>query len=277
MARLLLFAALGWLLPAFGQGETAQSTLAGKVELVEGDVRFFDRNRQLRRPALDDTVYEGDSIVTGADGEVHVRLEDGGLIAVRPGTKMRISAFRALGDDNDRLTIGLLEGSFRSITGWIASFNRANYAIHTPTATIGVRGTDHEPFHIPEGSSLGEPGTYDKVNQGGTYLETKQGRVEVEPGRAGFAHLKRAERPRVLEQVPGHFRATRHEQRIAQRYQEIQKRLPQLREERRTKLQERKAERKKAQELRREKHERPQKHERLQKHERPEKHGKQRD
>ena len=39
-----------------------------------------------------------------------------------------------------------------------------------PTATIGIRGTDHEPVFIPEPkpgeTPVGQPGTYDKVNSG---------------------------------------------------------------------------------------------------------------
>ena len=239
----LLFAGLAFPSLAFAQTADGQATavLAGKVELVEGDVRFFDRAMTVRRPVTEDSIFEGESIATGSNGEVHLRMEDGGFIAVRPGTRMRIAKFRAQGDESDAVTIGLLEGSFRSITGWIARFGRNNYQVRTPTVTIGVRGTDHEPFHIPAGSSLGEPGTYDKVNQGGTYLRTAQGRVDVAPGRAGFAGLRRAERPRVLASIPAHFRPTRHEERITRRYQEIQQRLPELRENRRKLAQEQRA------------------------------------
>jgi FecR protein len=235
MERLLLLAGFSFLSPAFAQTAAGQATpvLAGRVELVEGDVRFFDRAMTMRRPVTEDSIFEGESIATGTDGEVHLRMEDGGLIAVRPATKMRIAKFRAQGDESDVMTIGLLEGTLRSTTGWIAKFGRNNYQVRTPTTTIGVRGTDHEPFHIPAGSPLGEPGTYDKVNQGGTYMQTPQGRVDIAPGRAGFAGLRRAERPRVLESIPAHFRPTRHEERITRRYHEIQQRLPQLRENRR--------------------------------------------
>ena len=237
----VLLAGLAFLSPGFAQtaGGQAAPVLAGKVELVEGDVRFFDRATTMRRPVTEDSLFEGESIATGSNGEVHLRMEDGGFIAVRPGTRMRIAKFRAQGDESDAVTIGLLEGSFRSITGWIARFGRNNYQVRTPTVTIGVRGTDHEPFHIPAGSRLGEPGTYDKVNQGGTYLQTAQGRVDVAPGRAGFAGPRRADRPRVLASIPAHFRPTRHEERITRRYQEIQQRLPELRENRRKLAQER--------------------------------------
>src|SRR5206468_10865338 len=136
-------------------------------------------------------IFEGESIATGANGEVHLRMEDGGFIAVRPGTRMRIARFRAQGDESDVMTIGLLEGTLRSITGWIAKYGRDNYQVRTPTVTIGVRGTDHEPSHIPAGSPLGDPGTTDKVNHGRTYLRTAQGRADVAPGRAGLPGPRR--------------------------------------------------------------------------------------
>src|SRR2546422_1438677 len=239
----VLLAGFAFLSPGFAQtaGGQAAPVLAGKVELVEGDVRFFDRAMTMRRPFTEDSIFEGESIATGANGEVHLRMEDGGFIAVRPGTRMRIARFRAQGDESDVMTMGLLEGSLRSITGWIARLGRNNYQVRTPTVTIGVRGTDHEPYHIPAGSPLGEPGTYDRVNQGGTYMQTAQGRVDIAPGRAGFAGLRRTERPRVLASIPAHFRPTRHEERITRRYQEIQQRLPELRENRRKLAQERAA------------------------------------
>src|SRR5262249_58079165 len=96
-------------------------------------------------------------------GEVHLRMEDGGYIAVRPGTRMRIVNFRAEGGSDDRSVIGLLDGSFRSVTGWIAKLGPQRAIVRTPTATIGIRGTEHEPLVIPEGSSRGDPGTYDRV------------------------------------------------------------------------------------------------------------------
>src|SRR5258708_13873854 len=159
MGRLLLFAVYAFLSPALAQTADAQATLvlAGKVELVEGDVRFFDRAMTMRRPVTEDSIFEGESIATGANGEVHLRMEDGGFIAVRPRTKMRVAKFRAQGDEADALNIGLLEGSFRSITGWIAKFGRNNYQLRTPTVTIRARAPHHEPPAIPPGSALAAP------------------------------------------------------------------------------------------------------------------------
>src|SRR2546428_6353493 len=142
----LLFAGLAFPSLAFAQTADGQAAavLAGKVELVEGDVRFFDRAMTVRRPVTEDSIFECESIATGANGEVHLRMEDCVFIAVRPGTRMRIAKFRAQGDESDALTIGLLEGSFRSITGWTSRFGRDNYHVRTPTVTIRVCSTDPE-------------------------------------------------------------------------------------------------------------------------------------
>jgi len=207
--------------------------LAGKVDLVEGDVRFFDKNRRPRQPKLGDPLYEGDSIVTGANGEAHFNMEDGGYIGVRPNTRMRIVNYKAEGGPDDQSVIGLLEGSFRSVTGWIARLGGKSYMVRTPTATIGVRGTEHEPLVIPEGSKVGEPGTYDRVHLGETVIQTPQGALNVRPDQAGFVPHRGAVRPRVLARVPDFFRPTRNEGRFAGLHERVHARLEQRLEERR--------------------------------------------
>jgi len=253
----LLLASLFFAQIAFAQGSNppATSTIAetaaepvpaGKVDLVEGDVRFFDASRRMRRPKLGDFIYESESIVTGADGEAHLAMEDGGYIGVRPNTRMRIVNYKAEGGADDRSVIGLLQGSFRSVTGWIAKLNARSVEIRTPTATIGVRGTDHEPLVIPEGSAEGEPGTYDRVHIGETEIRTPQGSVSVRPNQAGFVPHRGAARPRVLERVPAFYRPTRNEKRFEGLHERIHRQIEQRRiervmqvEEKRKKLQQR--------------------------------------
>src|SRR5258706_1267287 len=188
--------------------------LAGKVVLAEGDARVSDARGQTRTPKLGDPIYKGDRIVTGADGEVHFDMEDGGYIGVRPNTSMSIEDFKAEGGPDDRSVLNLLQGSFRSITGWIARGNRQNYAVRTPTATIGVRGTEHEPLVIPEGSREGEPGTYDRVHNGETEIRTPQGTVGVKANQAGVGPRRGAVRPPVLDRGPGVFRTNRNDGRF---------------------------------------------------------------
>ena len=218
---------------------SAVRPVAGKVVLVEGDVRVYDQNQALRRPKLDDALYEGDSIVTGDGGEVHFNMEDGGYIGVRPNTRMRIVNYKAEGGSDDQSVIGLLEGSFRSITGWIGKLGGGNYRVVTRTATIGVRGTEHEPHVIPEGSADGEPGTYDRVHNGETVMQTSQGTVNVRANQAGFMPLRGQARPRLLDRIPVFFRPTRNEARFQGLHLRVQQRMEQRRQQRVQQIQER--------------------------------------
>ena len=226
---------------AAGSEPVAERNVAGIIELIEGDVRVFDVDRKPRSAATGDKVYEGESIVTGKDGEVHLTMEDSGFIGVRPDTRMRFTRYQARGETTDASVIGLLKGAVRSVTGWIAKYNGTSYQIRTPTATIGVRGTDHETLVIPQGQGNDEAGTYDKVNIGGTTLQTKHGKVDVEPDRAGFVSHRGGARPQLLAQVPHFFKPTRHEAVFQGKHEAVHKVIERHRGERRKLWQEKAA------------------------------------
>jgi len=231
----ILLLIFGTLLPAaFAQQEPgrapASAQPAGKVVVVEGDTVFRDKAGAERRPKVGDALYEGDRLLTGRDGEVHVSMADGGYIGVRPNTEMSIDLFVADGGKDDRSEISLVKGSFRTVTGWIGKAHAA--LIRTLDATIGVRGTDHEPLVIPPGSAQGEAGTYDRVYIGATTLETQTGSVGLEAGRAGLAPHGAGIPPRVLAIIPDFFRPTRNEARFVGLHDRIQQQLEKLREER---------------------------------------------
>jgi len=226
-----------------GAAAGSAAVSAGKIELIEGDVRFVDKDGRARRPKSGDVLYEGESVVTGADGETQLSMEDGGYLGIRPNTNMRIVSYKAEGGSEDKSVIGLLQGSFRSVTGWIAKLGGSHYVVRTPTATIGVRGTEHEPLVIPEGSKEGEPGTYDRVHIGESVIQSPQGAVSVRSNQAGFVPGRGAVRPRVLDRIPAFFRPTRNEGRFAGLHARIQTQLGKRREERRRFIEQRRRQR----------------------------------
>jgi FecR-like protein len=231
-----LLLALAVLVPiAFAQDSGRSSAApaartAGKVVLVEGDTRFRDRAGAERRPNVGDPLYEGDSLLTGADGEVQVSMADGGYIGVRPNTEMIVDVFVADGRADDRSEISLVKGSFRTITGWIGKAQAA--LIRTFDATIGIRGTDHEPLVIPPGSAEGEPGTYDRVYIGATVIRTGDGSADMSAGQAGFAPRGIGIPPQVLAIIPSFFKPAKNEARFVGLHDKIQQQLKKLREER---------------------------------------------
>jgi hypothetical protein len=82
------------------------------------------------------------------------------------------------------------------------------------------------------GDPRGEPGSYDKVNDGSAFMETKQGVVEVPKNRAAFHSASAKAAPRLLGTVPAFFKPGKHEQRFVLRAQETRKANPQRRLER---------------------------------------------
>jgi hypothetical protein len=81
-------------------------------------------------------------------------MVDGGLLAIRPDTQMKFDEYKFSGkeDGSERGVMSLLRGGFRTITGAIGRINKNNYRVNTPTATVGIRGTDHEILYVPAGT-----------------------------------------------------------------------------------------------------------------------------
>ncbi len=207
--------------------------LFGTVDALSGSADVVDQSGKSTAASVGLKIFEGQTINSGSDGEVHLVTEDGGIIAVRPNTVFRVDEYKAEGKSTDKIFMSLLRGTIRSITGWVGKYNNPAYRITTPTATIGIRGTDHETTVIDKGDG-DEPGTYDNVNEGATVMKTPHGTAEVTPGKFAFAPRGRAVAPFFLAQRP-HFLAVRRlkiEERIHQRKEFLHDRLEQMREER---------------------------------------------
>src|SRR6185369_8553026 len=141
----------------------AQEPAAGTIDFVEGDATVENAAGAARLAREGDAVRAGETITTFARAEVHLRMADGGYLSVRENSKLTLTRYAANGDERDECLIDLARGAFRSVTVWIGLFHPQAYSIHTATATIGIRGTDHEPMHLLAGDPRGEPGTYEKV------------------------------------------------------------------------------------------------------------------
>lgn len=165
---------------------------AGKFEFVTGNVLVKGKDSQEFRAAKGKEINEGDTIVSGKSSFAQLLMEDGGKLSVKADTQVQIEAFQYSGreDGREHLLLTLFRGGLRAVTGEIGRTNKQNYKIRTQTATIGIRGTDHEPYYIPVPAAgekaIGVPGTYDKVNSGAVYIETAKGQIVVLPGRTGF-------------------------------------------------------------------------------------------
>lgn len=194
-----------------GTGITPQEAkdampVAGKVVFSQGSVEAQNSGRS-RPLGKGDAVCVGETILTDQSAWVRIKLDDESLIEVRPVSHLTIKKFvyRAASDDVSLLT--LLKGAVRIITGKIGKLHPQNDLVETPTALIGVRGTDHVAAVILPGDKANSPsGTYDTVNSGETFIKTEKGEISIHPNQVGFAGSSEAA-PALLKEMPSFLAA----------------------------------------------------------------------
>jgi hypothetical protein len=135
--------ALGW---AFaGVSAQAADASAGIVTAMSGTVRILASDGRVVNGSRGASIYPGDILETARDGQADLRFTDDSVMSIRPHTRFRVDeyAYTGRGDGSDRSLFSLLQGSFRTVTGLIGKLKRSTYAVTTPTATIGIRGTEY--------------------------------------------------------------------------------------------------------------------------------------
>lgn len=198
----------------------------GTVWRINGAAVAVHADTGERRPLAEgDVVYTRDRLETPAGAEVLLRTDDEGAIALRPQASARMDQYNPERGTGAQWHLRLLGGGLRIVTGWIARMNQPGYRVDLPTATVGVRGTDHEPYAmtLDLAMQLQQPaGSYDKVNRGETVLSGGGNTLAIPAGRVGYMPDAPRTRalgsvllPALLEQVPGFYLAGRFDTELA--------------------------------------------------------------
>ncbi|NMM36121.1 MAG: hypothetical protein HHJ09_01225 [Glaciimonas sp.] len=140
MAAACIFACGGTL----AADAASSAEVAGTVALAIGEATLQDASGAVHAAARGDAVRVGQTLLTGPNGHIHVRMVDGAFVSVRPQSRFRIEEYRydpAL-PSNNRVKFVLEQGVARSITGRAGEAAREHYRLNTPLAAIGIRGTD---------------------------------------------------------------------------------------------------------------------------------------
>jgi hypothetical protein len=166
--------------------------VAGHVMFVNGEVSLLSSAGKSHLIKKAEAINEGDTLTSAPAATAQIKMEDGGLIALRSDTQIKFDKFNFNGqqDGTENSLISIAKGGFRAVTGLIGKLNKNNYKIHTPSAVIGIRGTDHETFVVVPGSALAANspvGTYNKVNSGETTMSNDKGSMLVLPNQMCFA------------------------------------------------------------------------------------------
>lgn len=145
LSRLGCAAAL-WALAALAPAMAANPPPAavGKATLVIGQAYLVSDAGEVLAMDRGSVVRVGDRIETGANGHVHLRFTDGGLVSVRPDSRLQIQKYSYSEGQPEAggIKFKLEQGVVRSITGAWGEAARERFRLNTPLAAIGVKGTD---------------------------------------------------------------------------------------------------------------------------------------
>ena len=231
---------------------------AGIVSVADGNVTAIDSDGTSRVLQDGSPFYVGDTITTAPDSHASLDFEDQGSVVLRPSTAFQIASYHfepdrhpetaggalpppAAGTPAESAFFSLIKGGFRAVSGLIGHVNRQDYGIATPTATIGIRGTQFDVRYCRQdcadsenGGAASEDGLYTSVLNGAVAMRNDTGETLLPQGQHIHAvsrslpfqrlarppaALRHMELPSNLQRRDQHMRQQIHQQRQQRRQQ----------------------------------------------------------
>ncbi|HEX6632681.1 MAG TPA: FecR family protein [Usitatibacter sp.] len=131
-----------WLLAALMATGSAFAADVGQVKVAHGTVAI-ERGGERMAAAVGTAVRAADVIVTGADGAAGITFNDNSLVSVGPSSVFAIDKYAF-----DTTTYAgefqgtLSKGRLAAVSGKMVKQSPESMKIRTPSAIMGVRGTE---------------------------------------------------------------------------------------------------------------------------------------
>jgi hypothetical protein len=132
------------LVTAAAAGLAASATAAeiGQIKVLKGQVSI-ERNGQVMQGNLGTRLEPSDILRTGSDGSVGITMGDNSLLSMGPNSILPLDRYEFDSTTNQgRFDAQLKKGSLAVISGRIAKQAPEAMTVRTPSATLGVRGTE---------------------------------------------------------------------------------------------------------------------------------------
>ena len=130
-----------WLLILF-VGTISASEIGGISEIRgNGEITRVDSSEALTAE-LNSDIFSYDDVRTGK-GRLAIQFLDDSVVKLTEHSKLIIDEYIFDPDPNkSKMALNMASGTARFLTGKLGRINKQNISIKTPTATIGIRGTD---------------------------------------------------------------------------------------------------------------------------------------
>lgn len=117
--------------------------VVGRLTDVTGAVEAIDAAGRRRALETGSVVRLGDVIETGADAAARLEFDDGERLRLRAQSRARVQQWSLPDVGPGQRVVEVLAGGLRALTGAIGNRGDDDYRTVTPTATLGIRGTDY--------------------------------------------------------------------------------------------------------------------------------------
>ncbi|MBI2750536.1 MAG: FecR domain-containing protein [Burkholderiales bacterium] len=133
-------------------GPAVSAEVVGRVLMAAGEASAL-RDGRVVKLTFGSGVEDKDTLQTGPRSNLQVRFADESIMSLREQTQLRVDEFRYSGKEggDEKALFRLVKGAFRTVTGLIGRRDHARYAVNTPSATIGIRGTMFAAAHCETG------------------------------------------------------------------------------------------------------------------------------
>ncbi|SDF60080.1 MULTISPECIES: FecR domain-containing protein [unclassified Duganella] len=172
-----------------GAAQAAQAAqVAGVVVQASGPLTARSPSGVAKPLQVKSEVESGDTLITAAGAYALVRFIDNSELTLKPSTTVVVDQFSFDGDkpQEDRAAFTLVKGGLRSVTGLLGKRSKERYAMRTPSATIGIRGTTFFLEYLTVAAPGLEPGLHVHVSSGGISIVNGAGEFRYDPGQFGY-------------------------------------------------------------------------------------------
>lgn len=124
----------------------AQGGPVGQVEYTRGAGLAQAPGQAPRVLGKGLALNEGDRVTTAEGATAIVSLQDGTRMTLRPNSELVVQQYQYKGEgaESNNMLLALVRGGLRTLTGLMTKNAPGAARIQTPTATVGIRGTDFD-------------------------------------------------------------------------------------------------------------------------------------
>jgi hypothetical protein len=177
-ARTLRF--FSWITLAFLPVNAVFAAPVGQITQSSGYVTVASPQAAPKAAGSGEPIESGQMVTVGEGARAVIKFQDGQVIALQSKSVFKVNSYKydQTAPQKGESFFSLLEGGLRAVTGLIGTNNRAGWKLATPTATMGIRGTDF--------MAVVQQGVYVKVESGAVAATNSAGTTVFTAGQTGI-------------------------------------------------------------------------------------------